>query len=129
MKLIIRILVTLVVVLAMYSFLYWIPFSLLFGVSWVPSALSLLSAMAIGWYVWKKLETVPTGYISCAMVGAVLLGSAGFCAGFFGPMIFAPGANQGPMLGIFFTGPLGFLLGAVGGVIYWFVKARKEAEE
>jgi hypothetical protein len=44
---------------------------------------------------------------------AVFLGGFGFAAGFFGPMIFAPGANQGPMLGIFITGPLGFLTGLV----------------
>lgn len=39
-------------------------------------------------------------------------------SGFFGPMIFAPGANQGPLLGTFITAPLGFLLGGVMGWIY-----------
>jgi hypothetical protein len=42
----------------------------------------------------------------------------GFGAGFFGPLLLSPGANQGPLLGIFFTGPLGFVLGCVGGWIY-----------
>lgn len=44
------------------------------------------------------------------------LGGAGFAAGFFGPMALNPGANQGPMAGIFITGPGGALLGLVMGV-------------
>ena len=47
----------------------------------------------------------------------MIVGGIGFCAGFFGPMVFAPDANQGPLLGIFITGPLGALLGAIGGVV------------
>jgi hypothetical protein len=38
--------------------------------------------------------------------------------GFFGPMIFSPQANQGPLLGLFITGPLGFVAGGVAGLIY-----------
>lgn len=48
---------------------------------------------------------------------ALALGGIGFAAGFFGPMIFKPDANQGPMLGIFITGPAGFLLGLLYGVV------------
>jgi hypothetical protein len=48
----------------------------------------------------------------------LIVGGIGFCAGFLGPMVFAPDANQGPLLGIFITGPLGALLGAIGGVVY-----------
>ncbi len=47
----------------------------------------------------------------------LVLGGIGFAAGFFGPMIFMPDANQGPMLGIFITGPGGFLLGLVVGFV------------
>jgi hypothetical protein len=50
--------------------------------------------------------------------GALIVGGIGFCAGFFGPMVFAPDANQGPLLGIFITGPLGAVLGAIGGLVY-----------
>jgi hypothetical protein len=42
----------------------------------------------------------------------IILGAAGFAAGFFGPMLFVPDANQGPMVGIFISGPAGALLGA-----------------
>ena len=47
-----------------------------------------------------------------------VLGIAGFLSGFIGPMVLAPDANQGPMLGIFITGPGGLLLGAIlGGLV------------
>jgi hypothetical protein len=59
-----------------------------------------------------------TRIIASAFRGALIVGGIGFCAGFFGPMVFAPDANQGPLLGIFITGPLGVLLGAIGGAVY-----------
>ncbi len=40
-----------------------------------------------------------------------ILGVAGFLAGFLGPIFFVPEANQGPLVGIFITGPGGALLG------------------
>lgn len=52
-----------------------------------------------------------------ALSPALRVGGIGFAAGFFGPMILAPGANQGPMLGIFITGPVGFLLGLGFGIV------------
>jgi len=47
---------------------------------------------------------------------AAVIGFVAFLAGFFGPMILAADANQGPMLGIFITGPLGLLVGIVVGI-------------
>ena len=43
----------------------------------------------------------------------LLLGGVGFASGFFGPMLFVPEANQGPLSGIFITGPAGAVLGLV----------------
>src|SRR5437762_801247 len=60
-----------------------------------------------------------------ALIGGFALGGVGFVAGFFGPLVFAPGANQGPLLGIFFTGPLGFVLGTAVG---WFLARAGKAE-
>ena len=45
--------------------------------------------------------------------------------GFLGPIIFTPEANQGPLLGIFITGPLGFLVGGVVGFVYWSMVERR----
>jgi hypothetical protein len=43
----------------------------------------------------------------------LLLGSAGFASGFLGPLLFAPEANQGPLIGILISGPAGVVLGLV----------------
>jgi len=51
----------------------------------------------------------------------VALGVTGFAAGFFGPIALNPEANQGPLVGIFITGPLGTLAGLVLGVIFRFL--------
>ena len=47
----------------------------------------------------------------------IILGGAGFAAGFFGPIVLNPDANQGPLVGIFLSGPGGVVLGLVLGVI------------
>jgi hypothetical protein len=43
-------------------------------------------------------------------------------------MMLTPDASQGPLLGIFFTGPLGVLVGAVIGVLmaWWRGWGKKE---
>ncbi len=57
------------------------------------------------------------GVVRRAMGPAMLLGGIGFAVGFVGPIIFLPDANQGPLLGIFITGPGGFLIGLIYGVV------------
>ena len=59
-----------------------------------------------------------------ALIGGLVLGGIGFAAGFFGPIILTPSANQGPLLGIFVTGPLGFVLGTVIGWLYARYRTR-----
>lgn len=48
---------------------------------------------------------------------ALSIGVITFLIGYVGPIIFWPEANLGPLLGLFITGPLGFLLGGVIG--FW----------
>ena len=54
----------------------------------------------------------------------VIMGVIGFVGGFVGPLIFTPEANQGPLLGIFITGPLGFVLGLVVGLMLSLRRSR-----
>jgi len=58
----------------------------------------------------------------------VVLGVAGFLAGFVGPMLLAPDANQGPLLGILITGPTGALLGSVLGVAAAWARLSPRSE-
>ena len=51
-----------------------------------------------------------------AGIGAAV-GGISFLIGVLGPMIWMPSSNQGPLLGILITGPLGFVLGCVGGAL------------
>ena len=127
MRLALRLVALLLVVPAAYYFVYWLPFSLipLGGQRWIASVVSLLCAAGAGWYVWQRLGRVEPGLVTSVMLGAIVLGAIGFCGGFFGPMIFAPEANQGPLLGLFITGPLGFLLGGLGGLVHWLARGRK----
>ena len=41
----------------------------------------------------------------------LILGATGFAAGFFGPIALNPEANQGPLVGIFLSGPGGAVIG------------------
>ena len=122
-----RVIVLLVVVPATYFFVYWVPFAFVsYTVQpWIASAISLLLAIGVGWFLWNKLGSAPSDLVSSVLSGGLILGGVAFCAGFIGPIVFAPGANQGPLLGIFITGPLGFVLGLVGGFIYWRIKKKK----
>jgi hypothetical protein len=129
LKLATRLLAIMVVFPATYYFIYWLPCSLLLSVSgdlhWsIATIISLFSAVAVSWYVWKKLGSANEGLISNILKGAIILGSIGFSIGFFGPIIFSPQANQGPLLGIFITGPLGFVLGGIAGAVYWTMRIK-----
>ena len=53
-----------------------------------------------------------------------LIGGICFLVGFIGPIIVWPDSNQGPLLGIFITGPLGFLLGIGVGLVIYFARQR-----
>ena len=69
--------------------------------------------------LWRVLELKEI--LKSGLLGAVGLGMVGFSFGFFGPMIVTPEANQGPLLGIFITGPLGAVAGAViGAAVGWY---------
>ena len=64
--------------------------------------------------------------VRSALKWAFIIGGIGFLGGFVGPIIFIPEANQGPLLGIFITGPAGFVIGlAFGAILALFKKGRK----
>ena len=60
---------------------------------------------------------------------AVILGAIAFAVGFFGPLVWAPDANQGPLLGIFITGPFGFVFGMGWGVLRETMRGKREGND
>jgi hypothetical protein len=85
------------------------------GIFWVPISLWLVTMGLLLW--WAALGGHHPA--SRARIGASwrmgwLVGGAGLALGFLGPLVLTPKANLGPLLGILLTGPLGFVLGALG---------------
>jgi hypothetical protein len=101
------------------------PVLVLFGFQGLAFLIPLIAAIAAGRYAWVHADNMPKHLVAFIFYGALLFGSAGFAAGFFGPMILMPEANQGPLLGIFVTGPAGVLIGAISGLVYGLVKSRR----
>lgn len=80
--------------------------------------LGLLVLMLLLGVVWLRYASAGRyrPLVDRALGSAVTVGLVAFALGFIGPIVLAPGANQGPLLGIFITGPLGFLVGLVWGL-------------
>jgi len=123
-----RIFIVVFVVLGAYCLTFWLSLAFIpldaYGL--VAPVAALLCAAAAGRYVWVSLGSSAVGGVwQTTLLWAVVLGGVCFLIGFFFPIIFLPTANQGPLLGIFITGPLGFLLGGVAGFIYALRQRRK----
>ena len=125
MKVLVRFIVSAVSFVATFYFVFWVPLSLVLPrrvPSWAPALVSLGVAALVAGFVWRSSASLTGGLASSAVLGAVVVGATGFVVGFFGPMIFTPEANQGPLLGLFITGPLGAVVGALGGGALWLAQ-------
>lgn len=122
-----RIGVTAAAALATYVLVLLVPCNVLLPDStpfFVPMLLAGAAAFYVGRFVWARSAEASSGFSTAVGLGSAITGGVGFCGGFFGPMILAPDANQGPLLGILITGPLGFVVGAIGGAVWWYAKGR-----
>jgi hypothetical protein len=87
---------------------------------WIQGICGLGGAALAARYTWRRTGAARKsrpGVFATTLRWAFIAGGIGFAVGFFGPIIFTPGANQGPLLGIFITGPLGFIGGAASGFV------------
>lgn len=91
-------------------------------------AAGALSSAAICWWFALRghMEEVRKRMRFAAICGFIT-GAVGFGLGFLGPIILAPQANQGPLLGIFVTGPLGFFVGLAAGWLVARFRSRQVA--
>jgi len=140
MRTVVRLAVSLLAGISAFYFVFWVGGALLHaaGVSpWIALAIAGVCGIATARYLWGRRPPAEgagagpgsSGAGRYILGGALVVGGIAFAAGFFGPILLAPEANQGPLLGIFITGPLGFLLGGVGGGLYWHARARVRRRE
>jgi hypothetical protein len=125
----IRSVVAFISAVAAFYFVYWVGGALVMSLNlpwWLIAVGSMVIAILVARYVWTRSGSWSGGrsHATYIVIGGLVIGGIGFVAGFFGPIIFAPEANQGPLLGILITGPLGFLIGAVAGFVYSHMRAR-----
>lgn len=123
----VRVALTLMVFFGSYV-LGWLVLMLLLplgGAAFLGNLVALVAAVFAARATWFRTASAAPSALGYAGYGAAVLGSIGFAGGFFGPMIFAPEANQGPLLGIFITGPGGALLGAALGLVYGATQASR----
>ena len=96
-------------------------FVLLYRLDWIALAIGAV-LLAIGLFALWFAVFVDNARERARMKGTLLIGVViglvCFLAGFVGPIIFMPESNQGPLLGIFITGPAGFVLGCLGGFVW-----------
>ena len=84
-------------------------------------ACSLATAIAsfLGWWFVACGQAAQSRRrMKFAISGVIVGGLVGLLGGYLGPLIWSPDSNQGPLLGIFITGPLGFVMGVIGGATY-----------
>jgi hypothetical protein len=87
-----------------------------------PGALSvllgLLGAAFGGLLGLLQEQHSPAGHAAhLAVCLAGVVGGVGLLLGFVGPLLLDPRSSQGPLLGVFLTGPLGAAAGAVAGLV------------
>jgi len=130
MKIVLRLLISALTGFAFFFFAIWISAALMpFDEKlWISFVIAVVCACGAGWTVWSTIGARGGAMISSIVTGALVVGAIGFSAGFFGPMILTPHSNQGPLLGIFITGPAGVLVGAIGGYFYGLRKRSRTAD-
>jgi hypothetical protein len=82
---------------------------------WVPGTLWLFTMSVLCW--WSTVlghQAASRASIRASWRVGWIVGGIGFAIGFAGPLVIYPKANLGPLLGILVTGPLGFVVGALG---------------
>lgn len=88
-------------------------------------ACTILFIALCAWFALRGDLPESRARMKTVLLSGLAVGAIGFAIGFFGPLVWAPDANQGPLLGIFITGPIGFVIGAAIGWLY--VRTRPPA--
>ncbi|NKI34895.1 hypothetical protein HFP89_06935 [Wenzhouxiangella sp. XN79A] len=103
---------TLAAALAAYLVTWLAAVIMLPDASGLATIAAFIMAIGFGALTWRALGRPSAGLGRTVAIGAVVGLAGGFLIGFIGPILLDPTGAQGPMLGLFVTGPLGMLAGA-----------------
>lgn len=122
--------ISFLIFIAVFFFSYWLLWVQIIPETlyWIDTLAAFMTAAIAAFAGFKTLNNA-NGLVATIVSGALIIGATGFIVGFFGPMIFAPESNQGPLLGLFITGPLGFVAGAIGGAVFYHLKDKPRQTE
>ena len=82
---------------------------------WVPIVLWLVTMTVLClWSAVSGDQAASRASIGASWQVGWMVGGVGLAIGFVGPLVIYPKSGLGPLLGILLTGPLGFVVGAVG---------------
>ena len=82
---------------------------------WVPITLWLLTMCVLClWSAVSGDQAASRASIGACWRSGWVVGGVGLAIGFVGPLVLYPKSGLGPLLGILATGPLGFVVGALG---------------
>jgi hypothetical protein len=84
-------------------------------------ALILPVILGVLWFAWRSGRPI----VQRAWVWGCVVGFIGFAIGFLGPIVWAPESNQGPLLGIFVTGPLAFDVTVLAVLALGVIRSRR----
>jgi hypothetical protein len=86
---------------------------------WVPVTLFLLTmGLLCWWFTLRGHQPASRSGIRSSWRTGWIVGGIGLALGYVGPLVITPKATLGPLLGILLTGPLGFVLGALGAAVF-----------
>lgn len=85
----------------------------------------LVFALTFGWLVWSRSKHAPAVLLSRALVGAAVVGGIAFVvSALSGPLLFPTKYNQGVLVGLILVAPAFAILGGVGGLFAWSIRAE-----
>lgn len=82
---------------------------------WLYLALATVVALSAGLF-FRSYDVGGRTTVLLSLAGAVVLGAIGFVAGFWYPGLFRSHGNLAPLVGVFVTGPIGVVCGALVGL-------------
>ena len=82
-------------------------------------------ALVCGWFALRGHVEESRAEMRAGCATGVAVGAVGLVAGVLGPVILTPNSNQGPLLGVLVTGPLGAAAGTVIGIVARRARRRR----